>query len=170
MNWPHLPFQPRWAQGVRQFVFLTCLPWLMLPSLGDYSLSPAFFLFTDSFFSSRAYLTLALLGTPLSYVPMKSHLCMPLSLKGCSDISGRTGFMTLTLITIQEMETWRREADSCNPFRDVSSGGVSRGCRNALPCSSRVSGSPLSSSGPQALYGVQELGLGLCHSHLDWAN
>lgn len=35
------------------------------PSLGDYSLSPAFFLFTDSFFSSRAYLTLALLGTPV---------------------------------------------------------------------------------------------------------
>ena len=30
--------------------------------------------------------------------------------------------MTLPLITIREMETGRREANSCNPFRDVSSG------------------------------------------------
>lgn len=76
--------------------------------------------------------------------------------------------MTLTLITIQEMETWRREADSCNPFRDVSSGAchVVAGMPFRLQPCIRVSFVLLRA----AAYGVQELGLGLCHSHLDWAN
>ena len=53
----------------RQFCLSDMLALADAPSLGDYhSLSPAFFLFTDSsFFSSRAYLTLALLSTPVLY-------------------------------------------------------------------------------------------------------
>ena len=68
MNWPHLPFQPHLAQGVRAVLSFwhACLGWCSLTRRFYHSLSPAFFLFTDpSSFSSGAYLTLTLLAMPV---------------------------------------------------------------------------------------------------------